>query len=59
MMDRKAEHQPGDHAPVTGRYEELNVFGARTGNVHHAREGEPLPSAPRGFLWRRIEDDDC
>jgi hypothetical protein len=55
----KEEHQPGTHAPTTGRYEELNVFGSRTGRIEDVREGEKLPSAPRGFSWRQIEAEAC
>jgi hypothetical protein len=55
MADGK-EHEPGTHAPITGRYEELNVFGSPTGKVEHVQEGEQLPHAPRGFSWRHIED---
>src|SRR4051812_20837405 len=46
------EHPPGALAPATGRYEELNVFGTRTGQVAHVVKGEKLPAAPRGFTWR-------
>jgi hypothetical protein len=49
------EHLPGEHAPATGHYEELNVFGSPTGVVHHAREGKRLPAAPHGFTWRPAE----
>ena len=38
MADRQ-EHQPGTHAPVTGHYEELNLFGTPTG-----RSPSPSPS---------------
>jgi hypothetical protein len=55
----KEEHQPGAHAPVTGHYEELNVFGSSTGRVEHVREGERLPHGPRGFSWRHIEEEIC
>jgi hypothetical protein len=55
-LQRDNEYQPGDNAPATGKYEELNVFGARTGKWHHAQEGEPLPPAPRGYSWRRIPE---
>jgi hypothetical protein len=48
------EHQPGDRAPATAHYEELNVFGTPTGAVVHVRAGDRLPSAPRSFTWRRI-----
>jgi hypothetical protein len=47
--------QPGDDAPVTGAYEELNIFGTRTGRLHVAQEGDPLPRLPRGFSWRQID----
>ena len=56
-MDERQEHQPGAHAPATGHYEELNVFGSR--NVEHVREGERLPHGPRGFTWRQIEEEGC
>jgi hypothetical protein len=53
-MSHDQEHRPGDCTPVTGRYEELNVFGTRTGKTVHVEEGEPLPAAPCGYTWRRI-----
>jgi hypothetical protein len=58
-MAERQEHQPGTHAPSTGHYEELNVFGSPTGKVEHVQEGERLPRAPRGFSWRHIEHEDC
>jgi hypothetical protein len=58
-MAERQEHQPGAHAPETGHYEELNVFGSRTGRVEHVQEGERLPFAPRGFSWRYVEDAAC
>lgn len=48
------EHQPGQPAPHTGEYEELNVFGSPTGWSRYVRQGELLPSLPRGFLWRHV-----
>jgi hypothetical protein len=56
MRDAAGEHRPGEPAPATGHYEEVNVFGTHTGRAHHAQQGEPLPGAPRGFCWRRVED---
>ena len=54
------EHLPGQPANQTGHYEELNVFGSRTGKVTQATEGQPLPVAPRGFTWRHVKPkDDC
>jgi hypothetical protein len=58
-MDRRQEHQPGAHAPVTGLYEELNVFGSPTRKVEHVQEGERLPRAPRDFSWRQVEEEAC
>jgi hypothetical protein len=52
-------HLPGDPAPRTGHYEECNVFGTSSGIVRHVTEGEPLPSLPRGFTWRRVKQEDC
>ena len=34
MADR-TEHQPGAYAPITGHFEELNIFGSPTGKVEH------------------------
>ena len=58
-MAVRQEHGPGAYAPATGQYEELIVFGARTGKVEHVHEGEPLPSAPLGFTWRQVVEEDC
>jgi hypothetical protein len=49
------ELQPGERAPITGAYEELNIFGTRTGRVHVAQEGDALPPCPRGFSWREVD----
>ena len=54
-----ADQLPGEPATRTGRYEERNIFGAPTGKVTHAAEGQPLPIAPRGFTWRRIPPEEC
>ena len=58
-MSDDQEHRPGDCTPVTGRYEELNVFGTPTGKIEHVREGERLPHAPQGFSWRQMEENTC
>jgi hypothetical protein len=41
-MSSTHEHKPGDPAPATGHYEELNVFGSHTGKTALVTEGEPL-----------------
>jgi hypothetical protein len=56
-MAERNEHQPGTHAPITGHFEELNIFGSPTGKVEYVREGERLPHAPLGFSWRHIIED--
>ena len=59
QMPDEEEHQPGDRAPATAHYEELNVFGSHTGKVVYVTEGDALPSAPRNFTWRRIRREGC
>jgi hypothetical protein len=55
--------QVGEQSYLIGdsadRYEEPNIFGAPTGKVIHAAEGEPPPVVPRGFTWRRIMPEEC
>jgi hypothetical protein len=53
------EHRPGEPASRSGQYEELNVFGSRTGRMAHVEEGKELPGAPRGFTWRHVEPECC
>ena len=54
-----SDHKPGDPAPHTGHYEELNVFGSETGHVVHVRKGDALPGAPYGFTWRLSQKTEC
>lgn len=49
-----SEYLPGERVPSSGAYEELSVFGARTGNMVFMAAGEELPAAPRGFTWRAL-----
>jgi hypothetical protein len=44
-------HRPGETAPKRGVYEELNVFGSRTGGTIRLEAGDAFPAAPRGFVW--------
>ncbi len=48
--------QPGDRAPTSGSYQELNVFGSPTGRVALVAKGNELPIAPRGFTWRPLSE---
>lgn len=50
------EYLPGDRAPGSGEYEELNVFGTPTGRVAAVAKDEELPAAPRGFTWRPLAE---
>jgi hypothetical protein len=45
------ENRPGERATRAGDYEELNVFGSKTGRVVFVDVEDTLPSAPRGFTW--------
>jgi hypothetical protein len=55
-MSQELDHlKPGAPAPATGTYEEHNVFGTPTGNRADVNNGDPVPPAPRGFTWRRVE----
>ena len=51
-----AEYQPGDPAPETGPYEELNVFGRPTGRIVALEKNEEFPTAARAFTWRPLSD---
>ena len=44
------EHRPGEPASRSGQYEELNVFGSRTGRMAHVEEGKELPGARAASL---------
>ena len=56
-MARRPEHPPGSPAPLSGRYEQLNVFGTSTGIRVNVRAGETLPVTPRGHCWVLVEED--
>ena len=53
----RSELDPNDYAPVSGRYELLNPFGAETGDSVFAREGEQLPPVPCGYSWMQHPSD--
>lgn len=48
------EYEPGDSAPASGHFAELNVFGTPTGTVVTMQHGESLPALPRGFSWKPL-----
>ncbi len=51
-----SEFQPGEPAPHTGDYHELNVLGGWTGKIAFLKEGEAFPSAPRAFVWQPLSE---
>jgi YjzC-like protein len=60
-MMQQDTHVPGDPAPKSGVYAEMNVFGSPTGRRVQLQAGQELPKAPREFHWRLVEaaaDDD-
>jgi hypothetical protein len=46
----EVEHDPGDLAPASGVFHEINIFGTSTGLTAQVEAGEPLPGAPVGWL---------
>jgi hypothetical protein len=57
-VPRPSDRDPTDLAPVSGRYELLNIFGTPTGEALNASAGEPLPAAPLGYSWRLVSVDE-
>jgi hypothetical protein len=53
----KREITPGEFAPEAGTYELLDIFGSPTRLRVTLALGEPLPRAPRGFLWMLAEEN--
>jgi hypothetical protein len=54
-MSQELDLKPSEQAPATGTYEEHNVFGTPTGHRINVSTGDPMPPAPRGFTWRRVQ----
>jgi len=52
------EHPGGTPAPGSATYETVNLFGRRTGHRIEARQGEILPTLPRGFVWVAMGAED-
>jgi hypothetical protein len=50
------EYSPGEFVRIAGPYEELNIFGTRTGRMVFVSEGDEFPSAPRGYRWRPLAE---
>jgi hypothetical protein len=60
-MTLRPTYPAGHPAPKSGIYEQINVFGSRTGIKVHVADGHPLPEAPIGHDWVVAEDSkgDC
>jgi hypothetical protein len=60
-MTQQPVHPPGQPAPTSGTYEQMNVFGSPTGVRVTVMHGHPLPAAPIGHGWSAVEGDadDC
>jgi hypothetical protein len=50
-------HLPGVEVHVGGTYQLLNIFGTPDGQTVTLRDGEPLPQAPHGFVWRLCSNE--
>jgi hypothetical protein len=51
MVDEPPTHLPGQPAPESATYEQVNAFGSTTGIRVRRVEGHPLPDAPIGHSW--------
>lgn len=49
------DRSPGEPAPSSGVYAEINVLGTPTGLTISVAQGAALPAAPRGFVWRLVQ----
>jgi hypothetical protein len=56
-MDNASELAPGDPAPVSGTYAEVNQFGTQTGFHVTVPRGATLPFAPQGWGWVLLKGD--
>ena len=56
-MTLRPVHLPGQPAPASATYEQMNVFGSPTGIRVNATRGHPLPEAPIGHGWAVVEGD--
>ena len=52
------EYLPGEPAPHTGEYHELNIFGTPTGWSIYANKGDALRPLPCGCKWRGPHSSD-
>ena len=57
MMTERPMHPPGQHAAVSGTYEQMNVFGSPTGIRVSVTHGQPFPTAPIGHSWAAVKSD--
>jgi hypothetical protein len=50
-------HLPGQSAPESATYEQMNIFGSPTSIRIKMMHGHPLPEAPVGHSWAVVEGD--
>jgi hypothetical protein len=56
-MTQRPDHLPGQSAPASAIYEQMNIFNSPTGVRVKVVRGEPLPSAPMGHSWAVVKGD--
>jgi hypothetical protein len=56
-MTQRPVHLPGQSAPASAIYEQMNIFNSPTGVRVKVVCGETLPSAPIGHGWAIVEGD--
>jgi hypothetical protein len=50
--------QPGEPAPASGLYRQIDAVGSQTQIRVLMTRGDPLPDAPQGCGWRRQREDE-
>jgi hypothetical protein len=55
-MPERPIHPAGHPAPISGLYEQINIFGSTTGIRIRVSWGNPLPATPIGHGWKVVEE---
>ncbi len=58
-MKALIDHQPGEPAPASGLYRQVDPLGLATDIRVLMTRGDPLPHAPEGCGWRRQRETDA
>ena len=56
-MTQRPEHLPGQSAPTSAIYEQMNIFNSPTGVRVKVVRGESTAVCPDGASWAVVEDD--